>query len=411
MTIVSIIGLGYMGLPMAALLAKAGHSVKGVDINPKAVDAVNAGKSHFTEPGLAELVATAHASGNLTAFTTPQVADIHVIAVPTPFIKENKKPDMHYVEEAAKSIASVLRHGDLVILESTSPVGATAKHVKAVVEATNPDLTDNVLYAFCPERAIPGDTLRELIHNDRSVGGLSAQATDKAMAFYKTFIKGELIATTATTAELVKCVENAYRDTNIAFANELSIVCEKLGLNVWEVIALANRHPRVNIMQPGAGVGGHCLAIDPWFIIDAAQAETPLMQAARHVNDAKPYNIGCAIKKLLQENPNAKVALMGFAYKPDVDDLRESPTFEIAEALRDYHSNLMACEPHIDGDTIAHIPLRTSDECIEKADIIVFCTAHSQFKRLSPAQMVGKIVVDPCGIFQQPSLVWHYTSV
>lgn len=396
-----------MGLPTASLLAQAGHTVLGVDVLPHVVEAVNAGQTHFEETGLKELLHAAHASGRLKAFLTPQPADVFIISVPTPVDHATHAADMSYVQAAARNVAPVLKAGDLVVLESTSPMGATERDVRAIIAKANPAVVDKVLFAFCPERAIPGNTLHEMVHNDRYVGGLTAEATEAALTLYKTFVKGELIATTAATAEMVKLVENASRDVQIAFANELHLVCDKLGLDVREVVRLANRHPRVNILQPGPGVGGHCIPVDPWFIVDAAPEVTPLMRTARAVNDGKPQWVVDKVKAALKANPayssGATVAVMGLAYKPDVDDLRESPAMTIYELLRaQTQATIIACEPHVtraihagqhgEGEVIPNLPVA---EALQRADIVVFATAHTQFKTLN---VTGKVVVDPVGI-------------
>ena len=399
MATVSILGLGYMGLPMAALVAEGEHTVIGVDVQQKVVDAINAGEAHFEEAGLAEKVA-AVAGNTLTATLTPQPADIFVIAVPTPFVEETKAPDMVYVRQAAESLAPVLKEGDLVILESTSPIGATEQDVRDVIEAANPALKDKVLYAFCPERAIPGDTLRELIENDRCVGGLTPAATEKALSFYKSFVTGELIGTTSRVAEMVKLVENTSRDVNIALANELAYVCDELDLDVWEVISLAERHPRVHMRVPGTGVGGHCIAVDPWFIINAVDKEkTPVMQAARKVNDGKPMWVVEKIRQAVQENPHAMVACMGLAFKPNVDDLRTSPSCLVTHTVRQHlpKEQVLICEPHIKSHP--EFALTSQEDAVKKADILVFLTAHDCFKEISEVDLLGKVVIDPSGTF------------
>lgn len=393
---VSVIGLGYMGLPTAAVLANAGYQVTGVDINPSVVEAVNKGETHFAEPGLPEEVTNAHQSGRLRAVGTPEPADIFIIAVPTPVDTQAKTADMSYVRAAAKSIAPVLTPENLVILESTSPMGATEADVRDVILAERPDLAEKIHFAFCPERAIPGDTLRELIHNDRYIGGLTPEATDYTLAFYQTFIKGELHPATARVAELVKLVENTSRDVQIAFANELHYVCDYINVDVREVIRLANLHPRVNIMVPGTGVGGHCIPIDPWFIVQAAPEVTPLMRTAREVNDSKPAWVVGQIHTALKENRAAKVALMGLAYKPNVEDLRESPSLEVFRQLQQQipAEQLMIAEPHL--TAFPEAPLTEAQQAVDTADVIVFLTAHDAFKNLNiPAD---KTVLDICGV-------------
>lgn len=404
--LVSVIGLGYMGAPMAAILAKAGHEVVGVDINPAAVAALNAGKCHFSEPGMAELVREAHESGRLHAVEKPEPAEVFILSLPTPVNHKTHEPDMSFVEAGARSIAPVLKGGELVILESTSPVGATRKNVKDVIEKLRPDLRDGIGYVFCPERAIPGNTLHEMVHNDRLVGGLTPAAAVRGLELYRSFCKGKVVETSAEEAELVKMVENASRDVQIAFANELSLVCDKLGLDVWRVRELANLHPRVNIMLPAAGVGGHCIAVDPWFIINAAPKDTPLMRAAREVNDAKPGFVVGQVKKVIKQmqkdgrlSGKAKVACLGLAYKPDVDDLRESPAIDVIRGLaKDDDVELWIVEPNLKS---WDLPLMSLDKAVRVADVVVSLTAHKEFKDLPSGALTGKVVVDAVGIFQQ----------
>ncbi|MFZ2586946.1 MAG: nucleotide sugar dehydrogenase [Alphaproteobacteria bacterium] len=400
MSTISVIGLGYMGLPMAAILAKAGHTVRGVDISPRVVEAVNAGQCPFHETGMPELVAEAHASGRLSAALTPSAADMFILSLPTPTDHATHAPDMTFVEAGARSLVPVLKAGDLVVLESTSPVGATERNVKALMEAARPDLVDKVDYVFCPERAIPGATLREMVANDRLVGGLTDRATQRGMELYKSFCTGALLPCTAREAEMVKLVENASRDAQIAFANELSLVCHKMGLDVFNVIKLANHHPRVNILTPGAGVGGHCIAVDPWFIIAEAPELTPQMQATRAVNDGKPLWVAEQVRKAAKATGKAKpvIACLGLAYKPDVDDLRESPSVVVVNELaKDNGLELRIVEPFL---KVWERPLVGFEQALADADVVVSLTAHSVFKKLSKADLAGKAVVDPCGVWR-----------
>lgn len=407
---VSVIGLGYMGLPMAAILARAGHEVVGVDINPKAVAAVNRGECHFTEPGMAELVQEAYESGRLRAVAKPEVAEVFILSLPTPVDHATHEADMSFVEAGARSIAKVLTGGELVVLESTSPVGATRKNVKAVIEKERPDLKDAVGYVFCPERAIPGNTVKEMAGNDRMVGGLTEASTRRGVELYRTFCKGNVIETTAEEAEMVKMVENASRDVQIAFANELSMACDKLGLDVWRVRELANHHPRVDILLPGTGVGGHCLAVDPWFIIKAAPDVTPLMRAARQVNDHKP---GWVVEKVKQAakktgKDSVTVACLGLAYKPDVDDLRESPSIAVVEELAKLKNlTLKIVEPNLERWEKTLHPL---EEALKKADVVVSLTAHKPFKSLPDGALEGKWVVDACGIWRNREDIGHLVA-
>lgn len=352
MSKVCVVGLGYMGLPMAAILAKSGHDVVGVDINPRVIERVNQGLCPFAETGMPELISEAHASGRLKAVAVPESAEIYVLSLPTPVDHVTHEADMSYVVAGAKSLAPVLQGGELIVLESTSPIGATRRDVKDVIEALRPELAGKIDYVFCPERAIPGNTLKEMVGNDRLVGGLTPEATRRGMALYKSFCTGELLEATTEEAEMVKLVENASRDVQIAFANELSLVCDKLGLDVWNVIRLANHHPRVNILTPGPGVGGHCIAVDPWFIINQAPELTPLMRAARGVNDGKPHWVVGKVAEVAKEPRNqgktVTVACLGLAYKPDVDDLRESPSIETVRELVKQGYDVRVVEPHLE---------------------------------------------------------------
>lgn len=388
-----------MGLPMAAILAKAGHTVVGVDINPTVVSRVNAGQCPFSEPGMPELIAEAHTSGRLRAVMQPEGAEVFLLSLPTPVDHTTHEADMTYVEAGVRSIAPVLKGGELVILESTSPLGATEANCKALIEAARPDLTGKIDYVFCPERAIPGNTLHEMVHNDRLVGGLTPAATARGVALYQTFCKGDVLSTTAQEAEMVKLVENASRDAQLAFCNELHMVCSRLGLDFWRVVELANHHPRVNIFKPNsAGVGGHCIAVDPWFIIHSAPDITPVMQAVRQVNDAKPHWVVEKVKAL----PKGTVACLGLAYKPDVDDTRESPGITVVHALRNAGYTVKVVEPHL---TTWELPLSPLAEALQQADIVVTLTGHTAFKEVTDAQLAGKHVVDACGLYRgRPNL-------
>lgn len=360
---ICVIGLGYIGLPTAATFAAHGVKVTGVDVNPHAVDLINQGKVHIVEPDLDALVRDVVAQQKLSAQLSPVAADAYIVAVPTPF-KDNHEPDLKYIESAAKALAPQLVKGNLVILESTSPVGAT-EQMAAWLSAARPDLTfpqqageqADILIAHCPERVLPGKVLQELISNDRIVGGMTPRCSQAAIDLYKVFVKGDCIETNARTAEMCKLTENSFRDVNIAFANELSIICDKLDINVWELIQLANRHPRVNILQPGPGVGGHCIAVDPWFIVSKTPEQAHLIRTAREVNDSKPEwvidQVKIKIAEFLQANPektikDVTVACYGLAFKPDIDDLRESPALEITKKLAEQGLNILAIEPNID---------------------------------------------------------------
>jgi UDP-N-acetyl-D-mannosaminuronic acid dehydrogenase len=379
---VCVIGLGYIGLPTAALLANRGYNVHGVDVVQSTVDTINQGKIHIVEPELDTFVQSAVHSGKLKASLLPAVADVFIIAVPTPF-HEGYVPNVDYVVSATKAISSYVKDGDIVILESTSPVGTT-ELVEETLKAENVN-TSKIYIAHCPERVLPGHIMRELVENDRIVGGLTPEATAKTVEFYETFVSGAVLSTDARTAEMAKLTENSFRDTNIAFANELSMLCDKFDINVWELISLANRHPRVNILQPGAGVGGHCIAVDPWFIVHAGGETAKMIRTAREVNTYKTEwaieKIKNAALKFESENGRkAKVACMGLAFKPDIDDLRESPALYIARRLKADGLDVLAVEPNIE----SHKEFSIVDykEALKLADIVVFLVAHKEFKIL-----------------------------
>lgn len=410
---ISIIGLGYIGLPTAAVFASSKVKVIGVDVNQYAVDTINRGEIHIVEPDLDTVVHAAVKDGYLRATTQPEAADAFLIAVPTPF-KDGPTgphhPDMDYIQAASKSIAPVLKKGDLVILESTSPVGATEQMAAWLAEA-RPDLsfpqthgaTSDIRIAHCPERVLPGQVLRELVQNDRVIGGMTPRCSDVAARLYKIFVQGECIITNARTAEMCKLTENSFRDVNIAFANELSIICEKLGINVWELIRLANRHPRVNILQPGPGVGGHCIAVDPWFIVSAAPDQARLIRTAREVNDSKPEWVIAKIKAevagFLMANPgktigDVTIACCGLAFKPDIDDLRESPSALIAQQIAQQHpGKVLAVEPNITEipeQWKTRLVLSSLDDAMLQADVLVLLVDHREFKEPDVAARVAR---------------------
>lgn len=398
---ICVIGLGYIGLPTAATFAAHGVKVTGVDVNPHAVDLINQGKVHIVEPDLDALVRDVVAQQKLSAQLSPVAADAYIVAVPTPF-KDKHEPDLKYIESAAKALAPHLVKGNLVILESTSPVGATEQMAAWLSEA-RPDLTfpqqageqADILIAHCPERVLPGKVLQELISNDRIVGGMTPRCSQAAIDLYKVFVKGDCIETNARTAEMCKLTENSFRDVNIAFANELSIICDKLDINVWELIQLANRHPRVNILQPGPGVGGHCIAVDPWFIVSKTPEQARLIRTAREVNDSKPEwvidQVKVKIAEFLQANPektikDVTVACYGLAFKPDIDDLRESPALNITKKLAEQGLNILAIEPNISelpDDLLGNVALASHEDC-ERANIYVVLVDHKEFKGIIP---------------------------
>lgn len=417
---ISVIGLGYIGLPTAAMFASRKVKVIGVDVNQHAVDTINQGKIHIVEPDLDMLVHAAVTEGYLKAVTTPEPADAFLIAVPTPFLPcaegEIPAPDLTYIESACRGIAPVLKKGDLVILESTSPVGAT-EQVAEWLAAARPDLSfpqtagdaADVNVAHCPERVLPGHVVRELVQNDRVIGGISATCSKRSVELYKIFVEGECIITNARTAEMAKLTENSSRDVQIAFANELSMICDKLDINVWELISLANRHPRVNILQPGPGVGGHCIAVDPWFIVSKTPAEARLIHMARVVNDSKPdwviEKIKIAIADFLQANPektakDVTIACYGLAFKPDIDDLRESPSLEITKKILSMHSGrVIAIEPNIKSSpsSLKHIELVDYNTAIKEADIHLILVDHKEFKNKF---LLEGVIIDTKGIYK-----------
>lgn len=396
---ICVMGLGYIGLPTAALLANKGYEVHGVDVVQSTVDTINDGKIHIVEPDLDTFVHAAVNSGHLKASTKPAVADVFVVAVPTPF-HDGFVPNIDYIESATRAIAPFVKAGNIVILESTSPVGTTDNMAEFLADE-GVDI-DSVHIAHCPERVLPGRVMIELVENDRIVGGLTPEATAATVEFYKTFVMGEVLETDAKTAEMAKLTENSSRDVQIAFANELSILCDKFDIDVWELIRLANHHPRVNILTPGAGVGGHCIAVDPWFIVHAGGEDAKIIKDARLINDYKSdwteekiRNMALSFEK--ENGRKAVVAAMGLAFKPDIDDLRESPALKIARLLNsDNTIDVLAIEPNIESSE--EFSLVTPEEAVQKADIIAFLVGHKEFKMLELPE--GKMHYDFCGIRQ-----------
>ena len=413
---VCVLGLGYIGLPTAAVIARSGCKVLGVDVNASVVDTINRGEIHIEEVDLDGLVQGVVVRKMLRASTTVEKADVFVIAVPTPF-DEKHAPDISYVLAAATNIAAVLKAGDTVILESTSPVGTTDK-VRDLIAKLRPDLkipgisveTPDVSIAYCPERVLPGRILEELTNNDRSIGGITPRCARKALTFYKRFVRGECVTTDARSAEMTKLVENAFRDVNIAFANELSMVADHMGLDVWEVIRLANRHPRVNILQPGPGVGGHCIAVDPWFIVHGAPDQSPLIRTARQVNDGKVNHVIAQASAMIEADPDMIVGCMGLAFKANIDDFRESPAKKVtAELARRFGNRIRIVEPYA-----AELPIEFAqtgatlidiDHALLECDMLITLVDHDAFKAIPLAERAQKLVYDVRGIWPDQPVV------
>ncbi|MDE9553893.1 UDP-N-acetyl-D-mannosamine dehydrogenase [Xenorhabdus bovienii] len=415
---ISVIGLGYIGLPTAAAFASRKKNVIGVDVNQHAVETINRGAIHIVEPDLDKVVKTAVEGGYLKAVTCPQPADAFLIAVPTPF-KGEHEPDMAYVRSAAESIAPVLKKGDLIILESTSPVGATEQMAEWLA-AARPELSfpqqagenADIDIAYCPERVLPGQVMVELIKNDRVVGGMTLKSSRRASELYNIFLEGECVVTNAKTAEMCKLTENSFRDVNIAFANELSLICAEQGINVWELISLANRHPRVNILQPGPGVGGHCIAVDPWFIVSQNPEQSRLIHTARLVNDGKPLwvvdQVKAAVADCLAESGKRaneiKIACFGLAFKPNIDDLRESPAVHITKMVAQWHvGQTVAVEPNVHelpNSLKDRVELVDMQQALNEADVVLMLVDHSQFKAIAGREIKQKWVVDTKGVWR-----------
>lgn len=405
---ICVVGLGYIGLPTSAVFADHGVDVIGVDVNSSAVDSINAGQPHITEPELDVLVRRVVEAGRLRAATEPENADAFIIAVPTPFM-DDRQPDVSYIEAACRSIAPKLARGNLVVLESTSPVG-TSEKVSEWLARERPDLSfphqkgelSDIRIAHCPERVLPGQILREVVHNARVIGGLTRKCAQAAMGLYKIFVQGECHLTSARTAELAKLSENAYRDVNIAFANELSLICDRLRINVWDLIRVANLHPRVNILSPGPGVGGHCIAVDPWFIVAADPENSRLIRTAREVNDGKPRWVVSKVEAAASQLKAPVIACLGLAYKANIDDLRESPAMEIVETLAHRHvGQILVVEPHIDElpEPLAAlcVELADFDQAIERANIVVLLVDHLGFLEIDKSILKDRIVIDTRG--------------
>lgn len=395
-------GLGYIGLPTAIIAANNGIQIVGVDINPKVVEMTNRGHLHIIEPGMETLLKKVVSDGMLKATITPEISDAYFIVVPTPF-KGNHEPDISYVESATRAITPCLKEGDLYVIESTSPVGTTDKMANLIF-SIRPELKGKIFIAYCPERVLPGNVIYELVHNDRVIGGMDEASTDKAIEFYSQFVEGTLHRTNCKTAEMCKLTENSSRDVQIAFANELSLICDKAGINVWELINLANKHPRVNILQPGCGVGGHCIAVDPYFITADFPIESQIISKAREINNYKAF--WCAekvenamLKFELEHHCKPVIAMMGLAFKPDIDDLREAPAKYITTKVMQSCNNadILIVEPNVEEHKV--FKLTNYKEAYEKADIVVFLVAHSVFKTLSYDNT--KVILDFCGIYKK----------
>lgn len=397
---VCTLGLGYIGLPTSALIASHNICVHGVDISQSVVDTINAGKIHIVEPDLDLTVASAVASGFLKADVTPVTADTYLIVVPTPFKGGSHEPDISYIQAATEAILPLLKEGDLYIIESTSPVGTTER-MRDFIFSKRPELKGLLYIAYCPERVLPGNVMHELVHNDRVIGGVDEASTEKAVAFYQQFVKGELHRTNARTAEMCKLTENSSRDVQIAFANELSLICDKADIDVWELIRLANKHPRVNILQPGSGVGGHCIAVDPYFITSEFPMESQIIGKAREINNYKSFWCAQKIKSTIQafELEHGRVpsiALMGLAFKPNIDDLRQSPAIYIAQKVLQEANDetYFIVEPNIESHP--YYKITSVEKALEKADIVAFLVAHNEFKQLAVGE--NKVILDFCGV-------------
>ena len=414
---ICVLGLGYIGLPTASIFATKGKKVLGVDVVPRVVQTINEGRIHIEEPDLDVLVKAAVQSGNLRAATVPAAADVYIIAVPTPFratAANPRAPDLAYVEFGTRSLAPVVEPNALVILESTSPVGTTEKvrdwlyeelaRIGRIDAGASPETAFPLFFAHCPERILPGQMLKELVSNDRIAGGLTPAAAVRAQELYRCFCTAEIFLTDARTAELAKLTENSFRDVNIAFANELSMICDRLGIDVWSLVRLANRHPRVKILQPGPGVGGHCIAVDPWFIVDAAPAESRLIRTAREVNDHKPHFVLGKIEEAVRGRRQPVIACLGLAFKANVDDLRESPAVDITQHVAEKGwGRVIAVEPHVialPASLRGKVELLPVAEAIAAADVVVLLVAHREFVAIDRAQLAGKMVIDCWGVWR-----------
>ena len=399
-TSVCVVGLGYIGLPTASILANQGYHVIGTDVRPEVVQTINRGQIHIEEPDLSILVRSAVNSGQLKAAEQPVAADIFILCVPTP-IRDDHSPDLSHVQQACEAIRPHVRAGNLIILESTVPPKTTDEIVVARAVPEGLTVGEDVFVAHCPERVLPGRILLEAVQNDRVVGGITAACASRARQFYETFVKGEILATSAVAAEVTKLIENSYRDVNIAFANELSMLAENLGVDPWEIIKLANRHPRVEILSPGPGVGGHCISVDPWFLVHADPERTPLIRTARQVNDSKPEHVVEHIASLARRFASPTIGCLGLTYKADVDDLRESPALEIVRCLRERAlGEVLACDPYVSPDRFTEFPLCPLSEVLERSHVLVLLTNHRCFKDVPKKVLQEKVVVDTRGLWR-----------
>ncbi len=396
---VCVLGLGYIGLPTASILATKGYDVLGVDVSEKVVETINKGEIHIVEPDLDILVKSGVKSGKLRASLKPEEADLFFICVPTPF-KEGYKPDLKYVEEATEAIVPYVKKGDLIVLESTSPVGTTDKTVAKILEKSGLNIGEELFIAHAPERVLPGYILKETIENDRIIGGINDKSAEVCKEFYKTFVKGDIFTTNARTAELAKLVENSYRDVNVAFANELANICDELSIDVWELIELSNKHPRVDILRPGPGVGGHCLAVDPWFIVDSVPEKAKLIKTARETNESRP---GVVTEKVLNHAKKFRepvIGCLGISYKPDIDDIRESPALDIVRKLRDSESGqVLVHDPYKDCHDL-EFSFSELDDLLGKSDIVVMLVNHREYNEIDQNILNEKIIVDTRGVFR-----------
>lgn len=393
---VCVMGLGYIGLPTASLLGTKGYNVHGVGISQKTVDTINKGNIHIVEPDLDILVKSAVGAGKLKADLEPTEADVFIIAVPTPFIGDHE-PDLSYITQATEAISPYIKPGNLILLESTSPVGTTDEVVATILAEKGHKVGEEIFLAYCPERVLPGQILIELVQNDRIVGGINDASTKMAVSFYQTFVNGNVFPTNAKTAEMVKLTENSFRDVNIAFANELSIIADFDDISAWEVIELANKHPRVNILQPGPGVGGHCIAVDPWFIVSRTPALARLIRTAREVNDSKPAWVLDKVRSYASKFKTPVIGCLGLAFKADIDDLRESPSLEIAHQIKEEKlGELLICEPNIEAHD--EFELVTLEEALKKSDIVLLLVDHKEFSTLTALSLKDKLLIDTRGV-------------